>query len=130
MKETNKDRADFKYTADLILKQLFEFRKGPTPWTKAFFAGLSASLPLLAGIMMGDFAMGLLGGIGGFSQISCGICKWYARMGSQHDWVVQGSPLKRIGQPGDIATVALFLASDESSFVDGQILRVDGGIEI
>ena len=42
----------------------------------------------------------------------------------------EGSPLKRIGQPGDIATVALFLASDESSFVDGQILRVDGGIEI
>ena len=42
----------------------------------------------------------------------------------------EGSPLKRIGQPVDIATVALFLASDESSFVDGQILRVDGGIEI
>ncbi len=42
----------------------------------------------------------------------------------------EGSPLKRIGQPGDIATVALFLASDESSFVDGQILKVDGGIEI
>lgn len=41
-----------------------------------------------------------------------------------------GSPLKRIGQPMDIATVALFLASDESSFIDGQIIRVDGGIEI
>lgn len=41
-----------------------------------------------------------------------------------------GSPLKRIGQPEDIATVALFLATDESSFIDGQIIRVDGGIEI
>ncbi len=69
LKEKNKDRADFKYTADLILKQLFEFRKGPTPWTKAFFAGLSASLPLLAGIIMGDFGMGLLGGIGGFTYL-------------------------------------------------------------
>jgi 3-oxoacyl-[acyl-carrier protein] reductase len=42
----------------------------------------------------------------------------------------EGSPLKRIGQPMDIATVALFLASDDSSFIDGQIIRVDGGIEI
>lgn len=42
----------------------------------------------------------------------------------------EGSPLKRIGQPNDIATVALFLASDDSSFIDGQIIRVDGGIEI
>lgn len=41
-----------------------------------------------------------------------------------------GSPLKRIGQPNDIATVALFLATDDSSFIDGQIIRVDGGIEI
>ena len=40
------------------------------------------------------------------------------------------SPLKRIGKPDDIATVALFLASDDSSFIDGQMIRVDGGIEI
>ncbi len=69
MKEKSKDREDLKYTSDLILKQLFEFRKGPTPWTKAFFAGLCASLPLLAGILMGDFGMGLLGGIGGFTYL-------------------------------------------------------------
>ncbi len=42
----------------------------------------------------------------------------------------EGSPLKRIGKPDDIATVALFLASDDSSFIDGQMIRVDGGIEI
>ncbi|WP_051188654.1 FUSC family protein [Proteocatella sphenisci] len=69
MKEKNIDKTDFKYTANLILKQLFEFRKGPTPWTKAFFAGLCASLPLLAGILMGDFGLGLLGGIGGFTYL-------------------------------------------------------------
>lgn len=38
------------------------------------------------------------------------------------------SPLKRLGEPLDIARVALFLASDESAFVTGQGIKVDGGI--
>lgn len=42
----------------------------------------------------------------------------------------QASPLKRIGKPEEIATVALFLATDDSSFIDGQIIRVDGGVLI
>jgi NAD(P)-dependent dehydrogenase (short-subunit alcohol dehydrogenase family) len=36
-------------------------------------------------------------------------------------------PLKRLGQPADIAKVALFLASDDSSFITGIDLPVDGG---
>jgi 3-oxoacyl-[acyl-carrier protein] reductase len=44
--------------------------------------------------------------------------------------LIEGSPLKRIGQPEDIASVALFLACDDSSFITGQVLRVDGGIDI
>lgn len=43
--------------------------------------------------------------------------------------MIQLTALKRMGNPEDIATVALFLASDDSSFVDGQIIRVDGGFE-
>jgi 3-oxoacyl-[acyl-carrier protein] reductase len=35
--------------------------------------------------------------------------------------------LKRIGQPEDIANLALFLASDESSFITGQLICCDGG---
>lgn len=45
-------------------------------------------------------------------------------------YMIQGSPLKRAGQPEDIASVALFLASDDSSFIDGQIIKVDGGFEV
>ncbi|MEM1546876.1 MAG: 3-oxoacyl-ACP reductase family protein [Candidatus Methanomethylicia archaeon] len=35
--------------------------------------------------------------------------------------------LRRIGDPQDVANTALFLASDESSFITGQIIVVDGG---
>lgn len=44
--------------------------------------------------------------------------------------MIDGCPMKRVGQPEDIATVALFLATDDSSFVDGQVIKVDGGFEI
>lgn len=38
------------------------------------------------------------------------------------------TPLGRFGQPEDIANAVLFFASDEASFVTGQILTVDGGL--
>ena len=37
------------------------------------------------------------------------------------------TPVRRVGQPADIATAIAFLASDEASFVTGQTLYVDGG---
>jgi NAD(P)-dependent dehydrogenase (short-subunit alcohol dehydrogenase family) len=40
------------------------------------------------------------------------------------------APLARFGTPQEIAQVAVFLASDESSYVNGAILRADGGITI
>ncbi len=43
------------------------------------------------------------------------------------DALVSGIPLGRAGQPADIGKAAVYLASDDASFVTGKILRVDGG---
>ena len=39
-------------------------------------------------------------------------------------------PLRRGGQPEDIANVATFLASDMSSYISGQVIQVDGGMNM
>jgi 7-alpha-hydroxysteroid dehydrogenase len=40
-----------------------------------------------------------------------------------------GTPLKRIGDPNDIAAAVIYLASDAGSYITGKVLEVDGGIE-
>ena len=44
--------------------------------------------------------------------------------------MIDQCPVKRCGEGQDIATTALFLATDDSAFIDGQIIKVDGGFEI
>lgn len=39
-------------------------------------------------------------------------------------------PLGRIGKPEDVASTYLFLASDESNFINGAVIQVDGGMTI
>jgi NAD(P)-dependent dehydrogenase (short-subunit alcohol dehydrogenase family) len=43
--------------------------------------------------------------------------------------IVSETPLGRLGEPKELAQVALFLASDESSWITGQCVVVDGGIQ-
>lgn len=43
------------------------------------------------------------------------------------DTLTERTPLRRLGQPEDVANVYLFLASDESSFITGQVIEVSGG---
>ena len=49
-------------------------------------------------------------------------------MGSDfHKQIIERTPLGRIGQPKDIADIAVFLASDESTWVNGQTIQAAGG---
>jgi NAD(P)-dependent dehydrogenase (short-subunit alcohol dehydrogenase family) len=40
---------------------------------------------------------------------------------------IRKTPLGRVGQPREVATAALFLASDDASFITGAVIPVDGG---
>ncbi|HEY5985910.1 MAG TPA: SDR family oxidoreductase [Streptosporangiaceae bacterium] len=39
-------------------------------------------------------------------------------------------PVGRLGQPSEVAALVVFLASDESSFITGELIRVDGGLVV
>ena len=48
--------------------------------------------------------------------------------GLAHEKLARGIPLKRIGEPDDVAYCVLYLASDESKFVTGAEFKIDGGM--
>ena len=43
------------------------------------------------------------------------------------EWINTRIPMKRLGEPEDVADLALFLASDESRYITGDMIFVDGG---
>jgi dehydrogenase/reductase SDR family member 4 len=43
---------------------------------------------------------------------------------------IQSTPLRRLGEPRDIAGIAVFLASDAAAFITGQCIVADGGVSI
>ncbi|MFO0888652.1 MAG: SDR family NAD(P)-dependent oxidoreductase [Isosphaeraceae bacterium] len=56
-----------------------------------------------------------------------GAAYWDQKAGSR-DKLLKWYPLRRLGRPEDVAFMALYLASDESSFVTGATMVIDGGL--
>lgn len=50
--------------------------------------------------------------------------------GAAREKLQENIPLKRIGEPKDIANMAVFLASGKSDYITGQVFAVDGGMTI
>ena len=42
--------------------------------------------------------------------------------------VIKGIPMKRIGEPKEVANLVLFLSSNLSDYITGQVINVDGGM--
>ena len=65
-------------------------------------------------------------------RVNC-VCPGYVKteiMGAMLDRMpgaAEGTPMRRLGQPHEIAEVAAFLCSDRASFVNGAVIAVDGG---
>lgn len=43
------------------------------------------------------------------------------------DWVINATPMKRLGEPQEVADLVAFLCSDKANFITGQIIDIDGG---
>ena len=44
------------------------------------------------------------------------------------DNIISAIPMRKIGEPKDVANLVKFLAKDESSYITGQVINVDGGM--
>jgi dehydrogenase/reductase SDR family protein 4 len=59
--------------------------------------------------------------------IQTALSEHYWKDEAQRDKVMANQPIQRLGQPSDVAELALLLASEKGSYITGQTLTVDGG---
>lgn len=96
----------------------------PYSTTKAAVAALSRSLAVECapmGIRVNYLCPG---------YVETALTARYLRNPAIREGLIAQTPLRRLAEPHEIAMAALFLASDESSYVTGEGLTVDGGMSI
>jgi NAD(P)-dependent dehydrogenase (short-subunit alcohol dehydrogenase family) len=77
---------------------------------------------------------------GGSNVRANAVCPGYVRTRLVQEWldrqddpgvearVIELQPLGRIGEPSEVASLVSFLASDESSYMTGAVISIDGGL--
>src|SRR5260370_29966789 len=55
------------------------------------------------------------------------LSEYYWKDDSRREKIIEDQPLKHLGQPEEIAEMAVLLASDRGSYITGQTMIVDGG---
>lgn len=107
----------------IIFTSSFVGNSAGLPGMGAYGASKSGLMGLVRGITA-DYAMN---GIRANALISGGANTMMAGDIAQQEWAASLHAMKRIAAPEEIARAALFLASDQSSFVTGSALWADGG---
>lgn len=74
-----------------------------------------------AGVRVNAIAPGL---------IQTALSEYFWKNESRREQFIKRQPISRIGQPQEVADVALLLASDKSSYLTGQTIVIDGGVTI
>jgi NAD(P)-dependent dehydrogenase (short-subunit alcohol dehydrogenase family) len=105
-------------------------------WSTGSFFGADAYSASKAGIV--TFSRGLAKQLGSFgirvNTISPGQIdtpmQYRDNTAQNVQAIIDACPLKRIGQPEEIASVAVFVTSDHGSFITGATLNVSGGVHI
>ncbi len=98
--------------------------EGPYAASKAAVAALTASAALEYGpsIRVNAVSPGMIR--------TTMTAPWFEFMPDQVERFEKGTPVGRIGEPGDVADVVVFLCSDLARFVTGQNIVVDGGLTL
>jgi len=101
-----------------------------TPPNSAVYAGTKGAVDAITGVFSREFGQKKIR----VNSINPGVVETEGThsagfIGSEFQQaVVAQTPLGRIGQPDDIATLAVFLASDDSSWLTGEKLTASGGL--
>ena len=146
---------DFDITMDVLVKGVFLGMKHAAPIMKRQRAGSIISTASVAGLEAGWsphlYSTAKAGVIALTRSVALEMAEWNVRVNCICPGVIETplavgrgftdeaidrfrgemadqQPLNRVGDPDDIAYCALWLASDESTFVTGQALVVDGGV--
>jgi len=148
------DDAKWDFTLDIDLKGVFRVARAAIPGMRRRGSGAIVALSSIMGVAYGwdehvhysAAKSGVVGLVRGLSVELAragirvnGIAPGYIRtaqaLSTQHSLGAEGLeraasfiPMGRVGEPEDIADVALFLASPAARYITGQIIVVDGGL--